>query len=246
MDPAQREKLLLMILPAVGVIGVYMLFFARTKELTAATTGLAQAEASAVFPADVMVEQQRIQKLESDLAVAKGIKTDMDERWKSLTRLRYVKPAEDAAAIQRLNKLLWNEALFAIDETLLTSQDSQDQVPRAVKDTFQRLSETNAFSPVAAVQEPGMLETTRTTLNQTRLWRVKFYGEYMDVLDALRKISESDLPLMPVGIQMSFAQNSATARSWTLYVLPGMGNGPIGPSTLDSDVILANRVNSQP
>jgi hypothetical protein len=196
MDSASRDALLRLILPAVGVVAIYSLWFSKQSQLTAAQAGLEAARAAAVSPMDLMPVRFAISEVNQKQTALEQDKAALDQRWQRMAALPDVNAAKRAAAVKQLTRMLWDRGLYPFHEA---PDSTSAQTPDSFNDVVRRLAPNN-------------------TSSQPRLWRVQFYGRYSDVAETLASLGELDAPLVPVGLTMSEANLDTGWRLWTLML----------------------------
>lgn len=197
MDSAQRDAFLRMLLPAIGVVVVYTFALNKQAELTAAQAALASAQAAAVSPNELFPVQAELAAENAKQDELKKQKQVVDDRWARLTSLRTGNAAQRAASLRQLTRMLWDRGLVPYEES--PHSGAAGQLPGSFDDVLRKLS------PNATTSAP-------------RLWEVRFYGRYRDVIDALSSLGDSDVALVPVGLTMSDAHPDTDWRMWTLLL----------------------------
>ena len=196
MDTAQRDAVLRMLIPALGVVITYIGFFNKQAELTAAQASLQSAQAAAVSPDDLFPVRMRMSDLSDEQALLRQEKTAMDERWTRLAQLPTTNAGQRASALRQLTRMLWDRGLVPFEES---PETASGQLPGSFDDVIKRISGSTAPS-------------------QSRIWRVRFYGRYRDVADTLASLGDLDVALVPVGLTMSEAHPDTDWRMWTLLL----------------------------
>lgn len=197
MTSESRDAVLRLLLPALLVVAGYVALFSRSGELSAAQEALQAARAAAVD--DFAVQQARMAaaEVEAEKAEVEKEKTALDDRWKQLTTFSAGTPAQRASALRQLARMLWDRGLYPFEES---PAEGADKLPSSFGDVLKRLSSSG------------------TAAAQPRLWQIRFYGRYADVVDALTSLGDTDLALVPVGLTMSDAKPETSWRVWTLLL----------------------------
>lgn len=198
MGKTPRERLLIMLLPALVIVGGYLMGYARDKELEAARAGLASARASAVSYMDVLAEQEKIADVRSQLDEIKKEKTQLDARWSRLGSMHEREAGTRIDSVRTLSKMLWDCGLHSFEESI--ADDGLGELPPSFQGALRRLKGDSA--PVAT----------------HRLWKIRFIGRYADVMEALESLRDSGSPIIPVSISMSETRADTQYRSWTLLL----------------------------
>lgn len=198
MGKTPREQMLIMLLPAFAVVGGYMLGYNRDAELSTARNALAAARPTAASAIDVATERMKLEAVQEKAEEIKKEKAVFDDRWKALGSVRQSEPAARAFALQKLSKMLWDRGLYPFEESAATEGTSE--IPPSFQEVLTRL---NADKPASGAQ---------------RLWRIRFYGRYADVLETLESLRDSGSSVIPVGLSMSESRTETSWRSWTLLL----------------------------
>lgn len=203
MNSAQRDAVLRMLLPALGIVVMYFFGFNEQAQLTAAYEGLAGAKAAAVSPMDIFPVQA---ELDGEIQKQVGLKKDkeaMDGRWARLTTLRSNDPFQRASALRQLTKMLWDRGLVPYEESADGGASGQAQLPGSFDEVIKKISTTKEGTAPPA---------------QAKLWRIRFYGRYGDVAATLSQLGKTELALVPVGLTMSEAHPDTDWRLWELLL----------------------------
>ena len=195
MNAETRDSILRMLLPGLLVFVGYVFFVSRSAELRIAEDKLTAAKSSAVDNAALATARlQSMSQTEKQQAM-KVEKDAIDARWTQLTSFPSTTPAKRAASLRQLTRMLWDRGLYTFDES---PAEQGGQLPASFDDVLKRLATNGNTS--------------------TRLWQIRFYGRYADVVDTLASLSESDVALVPVGLTMSEAKPETSWRVWTLLL----------------------------
>jgi hypothetical protein len=194
-----REKVLVLVFPAILILGVYGLKLSgiRTR-LTAATASLESAKKSVPAPAAVQAEQIRIADLNRQLADVEKQTADWDQQWHELQATRAVDSHARIEAIEGLTALL-NRNRLDLQEGGPAEANESARLPKELDEVIKLLAE-------------------KKTEVRPQLWRVRFTGRYADVLDALEELQTAEPLAVPVHLQMTNASLETDQRSWTLYL----------------------------
>jgi hypothetical protein len=178
----QRDKLLLVVLPALLIVIVYAFAFTKVPmgRLRALTTQLEAEQARSPRTIDIEAEKARARRLDRDLNKARAELQPLKEELGKLT----------ASWTNSTERLLGNDmlsGLWAKHGLLLQEQ--------------QVLTNESAVTP--ALQQ--LADRARATLGHGRypvLWEVKLQGGFLSMLDALEELSRSDIAAVPVALEM--------------------------------------------
>jgi hypothetical protein len=195
MNAETRDSVLRMILPALLVLIGYVFLFDRTKELRESETSLASAKSSAVDEFAIGAARLQSATLSEEQAKLKKEKDDLDARWSRLSSFPSTNPAKRAAALRQLTRMLWDRGLYPFEEA---PAEQAGQLPASFDDVLKRLTSNGGTT--------------------SRLWQIRFYGRYADVVDTLSSLGDSDVALVPVGLTMSEAKPDTAWRVWTLLL----------------------------
>ena len=215
MASQSRDKLIMMLLPAVAIVLLYCWLYSEQGKLLEARKGLEKAKASAVSPQTLDGARARIAALDQEQAKVRSEKSALEKRWQAISSTRNRTAAERAAAFQRLSKLIWRGGLFTVEESSL--EGSSAQIPASLDDMFRRLVATPTGIPKAP-GVPAEVAPAPAVDSTPRLWKVRFLGRYRDVAAVLESLSEDGSPIIPVSITMSEAPLETDWRNWTLLV----------------------------
>ena len=194
-----REKMLMLILPAALILGLYSFKLSglRTRH-AGAEAARAAAQKTTPAPAQFQAERKRIAELNQELADVENQNRDWNVKWRKLQHDRSTDSTLRIEAIEDLTALLNHNRLTLIDEEPAEGNDA-GKLPMALERVATLLKEKN----------PEV---------KTQLWRVRFDGRYEDVLRALEELSETEPLAIPVHLQMGEAKLSTETRHWTLYL----------------------------
>lgn len=203
MGKTPREQMLLMLMPAFAVVAVYMLGYNRDADLKKAREELEAFRPTAVSMADVGAERWKLEGLEEKKNEVAKEKTELAKRWAALDQGRQSDLAHRSSALLKLTQMLWDRGLHTFEESAAAEVGSE--MPPSFQDALTKLRGDNA----AASSHSG---------GPQRLWKIRFYGRYGDVLEALETLRDSGSPAIPVGLSMSETNPETDWRSWTLLI----------------------------
>jgi hypothetical protein len=203
MGKTPREQMLLMLMPAFAVVAVYMLGYNRDAELTKAREELEAFRPSAVSDYDVDLEREKLQETEVKMSAVKKEKSELEKRWAALDRGQQSDLSHRSGALLKLTQMLWDRGLHTVEES--AASEGGSEIPPSFQDALTKLKGDQA----AASSSQGAPQ---------RLWKIRFYGRYADVLEALETLRDSGSPVIPVGLSMSETQPETDWRSWTLLI----------------------------
>lgn len=195
MGNTPRERLLIMLLPALIVVGGYVLVYARDKELETARAGLEAARKSAVLYTDVIDAQDKVDAARAKLDGLKKEKADLEARWKKLGSVNDRAAHDRNHTVKEVSRMLRDCGLHKIDESV-----ADDELPPS-------------FQSVLTQLNGGQLPQ-----GSRRLLKVRVLGRYAEVLEALELLRDSGSPVIPIGITMSDIRPDTPYRSWILLL----------------------------
>lgn len=198
MTPATREKILMAVFPPLLVVGVYGYFMSKGSELTAALTDLESVRASAAPPQAVGLARENLAGKQAEKTKLRTDKAQLEARWAAMSAMRNRPAAARTEALQRLSRMFEQLGLHTVEESPV--EGSSGVLPAGLDEALRRLSGSQSSSA------------------SPRFWEVKFIGKYPDVQKLLDELAESDLPLIPISLNMSEAPVETDWRSWTLVV----------------------------
>jgi hypothetical protein len=194
-----REKLLLLVLPAALILAFYSFKLSglRTRQ-AGARASLEEARKTIPTQPQFQVERKRIADLNLELADVVNQNRDRESQWRKLQEDRSTNSTLRIETIEDVTALLNRNRLELTDE--------------------EPAEENNAVKlPLALERVATLLKKNNPEVN-TQLWRVRFVGRYEDVLRALEELNETEPLAIPVYLQMGEAKLSTEVRSWTLLL----------------------------
>ncbi|WP_152486083.1 hypothetical protein [Methylohalobius crimeensis] len=201
MTVEEREKLIKRVLPAL-VIGVIYFTFAKgfvEKGSEKAEEEWRNLARKGISAASIPNLQQRMGMLDRQLAEKQQNRRELDE--KVTVDLGSLGGRDDAnRMIARLQAILAEHDLQVVDEG--RDDGVFERGTRAVTELKQILSARELTDKI-----------------HFRAWRVSFYGRYVDVHAALRRMADDALLLVPLDWSMQEPENENETRMlWTLTV----------------------------
>ncbi|MBL9095117.1 MAG: hypothetical protein JNL96_28120 [Planctomycetaceae bacterium] len=196
MDKAARERVLAVLLPTILIGAGYFMVFNRHKDLEAARADLAATELSALPPEAVGVQLVELEKLRKKQDELKADKARLAERRAELAAVGNPPPVIRTQALRRLSAMLWSQGLYPFEESPL---EGEGQLSPMFDETVRKLVGTNSRG-------------------DKRLWQIRFYGRYSDVVATLETLHKSESPVIPISLTMSESKIDTDWRSWTLLL----------------------------
>lgn len=195
MGNTPRERLLIMLLPALIVVGGYVLGYARDKELEAARAGLEAARKSAVSDMEVSDAQDKVDLARAKLEEVKKEKSELVSRWTKLGSVHSREAHDRNHAVKEVSRMLRDRGLHSIDESM-----ADDELPPSFQSV---LTQLNGDQPPQSSR---------------RLLKIRVVGRYAEVLEALESLRDSGSPVIPISLSMSDIRPDTPYRSWILLL----------------------------
>lgn len=215
MEQSNRDRILAMLLPAI-LIGVgYFLFFNEQKTLDEVRAGLQAAQVAAVGPEAVGMQRMKLAELQKEADDLKAATTMLMERRKELANVGSISPVMRTQALRKLSGMLWERGLFPFEESSLQGEATR------LSPSFDGVLKTLAGPPAGTVVNPFSpppVASSASAGGEQRVWRIRFYGRYADVLETLEALRDSDSPIIPISLTMSESRTETQWRSWTLLL----------------------------
>lgn len=214
MNEQRRQAIIRLVLPAAGILAVYVWLFGVPKwaELGEVEEKL---ETAKIQPGES--DEARLAQRQLQLVVARKNDLTADER----ALLRRLGGGDGASSpdaqpatqvVRELTELVTAHDLRVLEDGEL--ERGKGYLPaylkphEALTDKAKRearSSRSSASSDVAAK-------------STARLWRIEFTGAYGDVRRLLDALDDADLPVVPMSLHMADAAADSSARRWTLLV----------------------------
>ncbi len=215
MEQSNRDRILAMLLPAILVGVGYFLFFNEQKSLDEARAGLQAAQIAAVGPEAVGLQRMKLAELQKEDGELKAATTMLMERRKELASVGSISPVMRTQALRKLSGMLWERGLFPFEESSLQGESTR------LSPSFDGVLKTLAGPPAGTAVNPFSPPPVASSNNiggEQRVWRIRFYGRYADVLETLEALRDSDSPIIPISLTMSESRTETQWRSWTLLL----------------------------
>jgi hypothetical protein len=199
MKLSDRDKRLALVLPAIVVLAVYGVFFARSKltECSRAAKTLAETRAKAPRPEELAAQQRLLLMATGETNRAQANLDDVQRRW--LYALAFCGAGSQRnARIERLTSLLNSHDLRPLEDA---------EVDAGVKDT----------KLTACAESLAKTITQLAPAQKPQLRRIRFHGRYGDVLHALEELTQGETLAIPVGLTMK-TTSDPERRDWVLLV----------------------------
>jgi hypothetical protein len=195
----RREKMLMLVLPAAVILGLYGFKLAGLRQRsTAAAAGLVAAQKARPTPAQLTAEHRRLAETSAQAAEIERKSAEWKVRWQKLQRSRGADSPLRIEAIEGITALLNHNRLQLIEGQPAETGDGA-RLPAALDRVATQLAEKN--------QRP-----------KVQLWRLEFVGSYEDVVRALDEINDTQPLAIPVHLQMQEARLTTRLRHWTLFL----------------------------
>lgn len=214
MEQSSRDKILAMLLPAILIGCGYFLLFNKQKDLDAACAAYDAAVMSAVDPMLVNVERMKLAELNEKAGELKEATAQLTRRREELASLGKAAPIMRTQALRRLSAMLWDRGLFPYEESAVSDNSAK------LSPSFDGILKKLATPPATAANPtPAPLPASGIGGgDQHRVWRVRFYGRYADVMKMLEELRDSKSPVIPISLDMSEMRTETQWRSWTLLL----------------------------
>jgi hypothetical protein len=197
-----RDKVLLVVLPAIVIAGGYGYWInsstGRQAELTRLQKSVEDANRSAPTQEELLAARSQFntanyaaRKLETELAQEK-------QRWES-SGGQVFNPATRNERVGRLNNVLVRHGLALLADAPADGGTTELKPPPALE----------AFAKSLAEKSPQA---------KPKPWRVRLYGSYPDVMKALTELAEGEALCVPIGLTMKEWDIGKPAQEWTLLV----------------------------
>jgi hypothetical protein len=200
MKLTEREKVMVLVLPAVLIFTIYGWFFypAKHNALTKALAAVEDARAKEPeLQNKVLVTQARVGIATQGLQDLERQKSNARLAWEAATA-HCTDPALRAERIERLNLILKRQGLHVVED--VEAEASRDSTVAAAVQAL-----CDELAAMSAKHKP-------------QLRKVRMYGTYLNVLAALDDLANREVVAIPVGLMMKDAYPGYTLHEWVLLV----------------------------
>jgi cell division protein FtsB len=202
MKLSSREKLLVLLLPLVAVLGSYAWWFnmVQRPRLAKLQKDYAAAVAGAVQPMTVLEQRAELAKTQREVAALEQRRSDLQRQAHELS-CSYLDPQQRHRVEEQLTAVFRRHRLRLIEEAP-AGKGEAGKLPKTLTDAVSRLG------PAATSSS----EHVRT---------FKLSGSFLDLLHAVRDLSASETaPGVPIGVSMDEVDQEwpSESRVWTLLV----------------------------
>lgn len=202
MKLSQRDKLIVVLVPALGIFTIYGWLIYPRKQAAWTNTLAVVRDAQAKFPAlhdKVMQTQAKVPIANSRLKSLENDKQQARQAWE-----RAAASCTDAKRrnerIEKLNRILAARKLRVIEDAEAEAEASKDgRLAPLVESLSQELAAMSAQA-------------------KPHLRKVRMEGQYLDVLAALDDLANRDVVAIPVALTMKPGRLTSTLREWLLLV----------------------------
>lgn len=206
MKTSSRDKVLMVILPALIILMIYGVFVGtnRHKMLASLTVAVAKASESQPSQAQLQSQQRKQSETQRELTKVQAELKSWDDRWHAVAGPCLAHGLRS----DRQNKLL----------TLLQEHHVHVKV-HGPSDSTAHEQKTNM--KLSAMQERLVkLMAERGGEQKPHLWRLQVEGGYRDVTRALRVLSTAsgELVAIPLSLAMHEPMGRGSVRSWSILV----------------------------
>jgi hypothetical protein len=198
-----RDKLLILVVPAVLVVGGYGFWInssnGKQTEVSRLQQSVNKAAGTAPPPEQVAAQKMLVQSLNANLRKLEGDLAQEKRDWDAFASQAF-NPATRAERVRKLNALLRDQGL-----TLLGDEPAEGGGGRGDR-------------PSAALEAFGKAVAERSPQTKPKTWRVRLYGRYGSLARALSHLSLREALCVPVGLTMKEWDVNSPAQEWTLIV----------------------------
>lgn len=199
MRMSQRDKILLLVLPAMLVALGYGLFFLLPGMKTRAKLEKDLAAARGKLPSSAETAQaaSRLRQADESLARAKKQQQELQTAWQELTR-PCVNHSRRADRWTCLMSLLKRHQIHVVDHA---PHDGTAKHKTSLP--LEKLARSIA---------------EQHTQEQPQLWRLHLVGSYLSVLKALEDLGSGEAVAIPVSLSMTRPDTATKLREWTILL----------------------------
>ena len=199
MKLTDREKVIVLLLPAAVVLGAYAWYFAYSlrPKVNEARAAYKSAVAGQVHPGQLQQERAALDEARKELARMTAAHAQLKREAATLAG-QLNNPGVRLEAVAQLTTLLQRHRLRLIDDS--AEAQGANKLPQALRDSVARLgSDGNAFN--------------------AQIRCLQLAGSYRDLLGAVAELaSQADSPAVPVALNMADVDPDVEERVWTLWV----------------------------
>ena len=191
----RREIRLLVVLPAVLVVGVYAFFFARPQ--SALISGVRQQTAIA---RQKPVSGDELKSIRQQVSLLKEqIKSRAATRQSLILPKQWTSPSGRLDAMAAISSVFDSHSLYIVRTAHVADGPGNSMAPKSLRDFADAVAK-EGHSPVPQV------------------WQVDVLGAYGDVLAALRALDRCNAFIVPLGISMDpISEDEPKYRRWSLW-----------------------------
>jgi hypothetical protein len=197
MGLTSRDKLLVLVLPAVLILAIYGWSVpGKHLQLASAADALATVRAQAPSPEMLQGWESRVARLTRDTVTLQRDIGSLKRRWEEAA-------AKCASAelrnerIKKLTTLLRQNRLTVLDDAEV--EGGKGKLPKAMEQLVEQFVQVDA----------GLRPQTR---------QLHLFGAYLDVQQVIRELSQGEVLAIPVGLSMKPSPAATTLHEWTLLV----------------------------
>jgi len=201
MKLTERERVIVVCLPALAVVLIYALWFmgygpgSKLRQIRKQIAGVADR----LSPADIAAETETLISLDRQLKTAEAKKAELEHELAQLRR-RELEPPEQVAATKALTAMFHRHHLMVVSEGPQSSAQGV-KLPQAL---------TAAFGGKPGESPAGAAGHLRT---------YKLIGPFANLRAAVEELAEDETPPgIAVSLAMEEADGTTPHRVWTLFV----------------------------
>ncbi len=193
----ERDKKLAMILPTLIILFGYGLFFLRGKAMELRRTNDAIAKATPPGPNEIAAKRNEAVKLMMQTQEMQTKLAAVQKKWSYETTF-CAAGTQRHDRVERLTSLLNKHHLTSMEDAEAEGSGKDAKVSPALESMMKKIAQ------LSESQRP-------------QLRRIRFFGRFADVHDALDELAKGPVLAVPVGLSMK-SNDHSERREWTLLV----------------------------
>jgi hypothetical protein len=227
MKTSSRDKLILMLLPAVLIGLGWWYWFRPTAQWNELQAAVVTARQAVPAPEAVAAQQKKLNELTAASQRLAAQQASGMARWTRL-RQQYEQPLDHADMTRQVTDILRAHSLVPLTALHAdTRRELQDgtlgklvvRLKRPMGDLIPELAPPKKAAVVGSANTPEIEKDLGLEKADDRmLWVIEFAGYYGDVQSALEELAQSPLAAIPMLLVMDEAKTDISLRKWTLVV----------------------------
>lgn len=199
MTTSNRDKILVMILPALLTLLAYLywFFFPIRGEILKAYNELRSLQARQPSLAQLQLKAARVSQLKDDLERCQQQKQDLEKQWQALVG-GGAETGRRSLKIEGLTALLKQHGLNILEQAQAEGS-KESNMPPALAGVVKRMSEAGEQ-------------------HRPQVWRFRVQGSYLSLLRVLSRLGQGDTLVIPLSLTMKEAEWHSDVREWTLLL----------------------------